>query len=120
MRVNIENVEELVFQDEKIWVEMPDLIHLRDQWRISRISPMLRAMGRKSLLEFLRKAKEKHENILSEYFKKNVTIDKIDRHLVKNLTFSVNDHDVNFSSYEGFAGYSLYRDDDNVYITFWR
>jgi hypothetical protein len=120
MRINIQNVEELIFQNKEIWQKMPDLMYLRDQWRMSNMTPMLRAMGKKSLLEFLRVAKESHEDIISEHFQTMVTIDKIERHIVKNVEFSVDDEDLNFDSHEIYTAFSTYRKGDKIYMTFWR
>ena len=68
---------------------MPEMIYLRDQWRMSRSTPLLRALGRKSALDFLSKAKSHHEQALSDHFGEEVTIDKIERHLAKNMEFDV-------------------------------
>lgn len=120
MQINFQNVEEIIFYNEEIWKKIPDLIHLRDQWRISRITPMLKAMGRKAILDFLRTIKPYHEEALSEYFKDTVTIDRIENHLVINKEFLVEDDHVDFDIYENFTGFSTYRKKDQVHITFWR
>lgn len=121
VRINIENVEELIFQNKEIWEKMPDLIYLRDQWRISKMTPVLRSLGKKSLLEFLRNAKKSHEEIISDHFQSLVTIDKIERHLVRNISFSVDDdNDVVFDSHELYTGFSVYRKNNDIFMTFWR
>jgi hypothetical protein len=120
MHINIQNVEELIFHDKEIWRKMPELVHLRDQWRISKMTPMLRAMGRKSVIDFLKSAKGIHEEILSGHFGTPVTIDKIERHLVLNTEFSVNDEDVDFKLQDNFTAFSSHRKEDKVYVTFWR
>lgn len=120
MRINIQNVEELIFQNQEIWRKMPDLIHLRDQWRISKMTPILRAMGKKSLIEFLKQTKTSHEDILSEYFNEMVTIDKIESHIVKNVEFSIEDDDFNLDFHEEYTGFGTYRKQDKIYITLWR
>ena len=120
MEINIQNVEELIFQNKEIWRKMPDLIHLRDQWRISRMTPMLRAMGKKCILDFLRMAKNQHEDIISEHFGTHVTIDKIERHLVHNTDFLVEDDNVDFELHDNFTAFSTFRKEGKVRITFWR
>jgi hypothetical protein len=119
MRINIQNVEELVFENKEVWKKMPELIHLRDQWRMSMMTPMLRALGRKSVLDFLRNAKETHEDSLSEYFGTQVTIDKIDRHLVANKSFKVSE-EPDLEDAEIYTGFSCYRTKEDIHITFWR
>jgi hypothetical protein len=119
MRINIQNVESLIFENKDIWKKMPEMIHLRDQWRISRMTPMLRALGKRSLLDFLKGAKGYHEKALSEHFGTTVTIDKIERNLVKNLEFSV-DENPEFDFEENYTAFSTYRKGDTIYMTLWR
>lgn len=120
MRINIQNVEDKVFLNKEIWRKMPDLVYLRDQWRLSRMTPMLRAMGRKSIIDFLSKAKLAHEEILSEYFNEPVTIDKIDRHLVKNIEFSIDEEVPQLETEDHYTAFSTYRKDNKLHVTFWR
>ena len=109
IRINIQNVEEIIFQDDKMWREIPDLRYLREQWKLSKISPILRAMGKKSLLEFLNKAKKEHENAISKYLATSVTID--------NVELDLNLIEAQESLYSYFG---TYRKKDKIYITFWR
>jgi hypothetical protein len=119
MRINFQNVEDLIFHDKNVWKSIPDLIHLRDQWRMSKMSPILRALGRKSLLDFLRSAKKMHEDAMSMYFNEMVTIDKIERHLVKNIEFELDDEaELEFNDI--YSGFSVFRKKDKISITFWR
>lgn len=119
MVINIQNVEELIFTDKNIWKRMPELVHLRDQWRISRMTPMLRALGRRSLLDFLKSAKGTHEDILSDHFGTIVTIDKIETNIVLNKTIAL-DEDLCFEDLDMYTGVSAHRDRDKLHITFWR
>lgn len=119
MKINILNVENLIFYDKEVWKLMPDLIHLRDQWRVSKMSPMLRAMGKKALNDFLLQAK-KYEKTLSERFGKNVTIDRIENRVVKNIEFSVNEEFPDIDPEIDFSGISTHREGDKVFLTFWR
>lgn len=120
MRINIQNVEDKIFQNKEIWRKMPDLVYLRDQWRLSKMTPMLRAMGKKSIIDFLYKAKSTHEDILSEHFNESVTIDKIDRHLVKNVEFSIDEEVPELETDDNYTAFSTYRKDNKIYVTFWR
>jgi hypothetical protein len=120
LKINIQNVEELVFHDKEAWRLMPDLIHLRDQWRVSKMTPMLRAMGRKALLDFLRAADAKHEEALSKRFGAEVTIDRLESHLVKNMEFSVKDECPSLDPENSYTGVSSFRRGDKVFLTFWR
>lgn len=119
MRINIQNVEDLIFHDKDVWRSIPDLIHLRDQWRVSKMAPMLRAMGRKALIDFLNTAKGRHEKALSEIFGTHVTIDSLDGRLVKNVEFNVGD-DMPEIPGDTYSGCSSFRRGEKVFVTFWR
>lgn len=83
------------------------------------MAPMLRAMGKKSLLDFLKNVKKEHEEIFSDYFGTMVTIDRINDNLVINKEFSVGD-EPELEDSEIFTGFSTYRNGNDIKITFWR
>lgn len=118
MILNIVNVEELVFYDDKIWKNMPELTHLRDQWRISKLSPTLRLTGRRAMAEFLTAARGKYEAVLSNRFGTEVTIDKIDSRVVKNMEFNSSEECINPDG--EYSGFAVHREGDRVFMTLWR
>lgn len=124
IEINIQNVEEIIFKNDEIWRELPDLRHLREQWRMSKISPILRAMGKKSILDFLNKAKHEHEVIISKHLGTSVTIDRLDYHLVKSVEFPIEDAELELNYLEAqqplYPYFGTYRKNDKIYITFWR
>jgi hypothetical protein len=120
ININLQNVEELIFQNKELWRKMPDLVYLRDQWRMSKMTPMLRALGKRSFLDFLNKVSKKHEDIISEHFGQPVTIDKLDRHIIKNITYSIDDAEDCLFWEETYPYFSTYRKENRIYISFWR
>jgi hypothetical protein len=120
MEINIQNVEELVFRDDKVWDSLPGLCRHRDQWRISMMSPSLRATGRMALMDFLQNAEEAHELALSEYFGRDITIDRLDRRLVRNVEFPISDETPALPPTGSYAGFGVHRDGEKIRITFWR
>lgn len=117
MRINIKNVEEVIFMDKEAWDSIPKLAHLRDQWRISKMTPSLRAMGLKSLADFLHLAKP-YEESLSKHFGSKVTIDSLDPSSVKNTDFLVSDDHIEAD--ETFSEICLYRKGEMIGMTMWR
>ena len=122
LEINIQNVEELIFQNNKIWRDLPDMAYLRDHWRMSKISPIFKAMGKKAILDFLNKVSKDHEKIISKHLGTSVSITKIDRHLIKNMEIKIDEAEdiLNLFSDELYPYFSTYRKEDNVYVTFWR
>jgi hypothetical protein len=124
IRINIQNVEEMIFYNDKLWKKIPDLRYLREQWKLSKITPILRPLGKKSLLDFLNNIKKEHEKIISEYFGTDVTIDKLDYFLVKNLEFEKEDAELELNFLESnnllYPYFSTYLKNNKIYVTFWR
>jgi hypothetical protein len=124
VRINIQNVEQIIFQNDEIWRDLPDLRYLREQWRLSRISPVLKAMGKKSILDFLNKAKKEHEIIVSKHLGTTITIDKLDYHVVQNIELPIENAELELNLIEAenplYSYFGTYRTKDKIYITFWR
>jgi hypothetical protein len=116
--LNITNVEKLIFQDDEIWKMIPDLSHMRDQWRISKLSPSLRPTGRRAMSDFLISAKNRYEGVISEKLGYNVTIDSIDNRVVTNLELDSLDCDMQIQGF--YSGFATYREGDRVFVTLWK
>jgi len=101
---------------------MPDLMFLRDHWRMSKISPIFKAMGKKALLDFLNKATKDHEKLISKHLGTSVTITKLDRHLIRNYEFPIEEAEdlLNLFDEDLYPYFTTYRKEDKVYVTFWR
>lgn len=122
IKINIQNVEEIIFKNNEIWRYLPDIRYFRDQWRLSKISPVFKAMGRKALLDFLNKVGPEHEKIISEKLGEEITIEKLDYLVVKNMELEIEDAelDLNLVSESLYSYFSTYRTKDKLYVTFWR
>lgn len=120
MNINFQNVEDLIFQNKELWRKMPDLIYLRDQWRMGKMIPMLKSLSKKSIIDFLSKVSNDHEKIISDHFNCPITIDKLDRHVIKNVQYSIEDAEDCLFSEETYPYFSTYRKGNQVYISFWR
>ena len=110
---------DVVFYDDEVWKYVPELAHLRDQWRLSMLSPALRITGRRALSEFLSAAKDRHEGALSRRFGRGVTIDSIDSRVVRNLEFKASGETEELEIEGGHSGFALHREEDRVFMTLW-
>ena len=120
--INIQNVEELIFQNNQIWKDLPDMVYLRDHWGMSNIRPILKAVGKEVILDFLSKISKDHEKIISKHLGTSVKVTKIDRHLIKNMEFHISEAEeiINLLRDEMYPYFTTYRREDTVYVTFWR
>jgi len=120
MDINLHNIEELIFYDNKLQSLFPEFSGVFAQWKLSKMSPSLRSLGKRIVLDFLNDLGPKHIKILSEYFACKVTIQVVDYSLVKNICCGLDEVENTMSEVEGFVDFAIHRNNDQVYICFWR
>jgi len=111
------NVETLILKNKEIHNLLPDLKYIFDQWLMSYRLPFLRNLRQQAKLDLINYLSEKEIKILEAYFKETIAINKLDYNLVKNITIDLGQ---NLSDFDGFNNFTLSRDSDKIYITFWR
>jgi len=119
--LNLGNVEELVFQNKAARKLLPEFRHLFDQWKLARMIPSMKNLGRRSVLDFLNSVETSHEKILASLFGDEVTIDRMCYNIVSNQVFSLDSAEGNLNEgSEWFPNFSLDRDGERLYLSFWR
>ena len=118
MNINLSNVEEIVFYDKSLQRKLPEFKHLFDQWMLAIKAPTLRSLGKRSILDFLNNLENEHIAIIEKYLGSEITIDKLDYHIVKNYNFQLEDTDLN--GLPTYADFAIFRNEDQLYISFWR
>lgn len=119
LSINIDNVEDLVFFDERLHPKLPDLEFLFRQWKLGKMYG-LRSLIRQSLFDFLNHTTNEHIVIMEEYFGQDIVIeDNLDYHIVRNIKVSVEDPEA-ICEISGYNGFSTYRKGNQLYISFWR
>ena len=115
--LNISNIEELIFYDNKVKQKLPEFSDIFKQWAFAKQFSNFRQLVKRTLSDFLDNLNEQHIEILSQYFGTKVSIDNLDYHIVKNHTFDTNtthlDEAIGFNP-------SICRNKDHIYVTFWR
>jgi hypothetical protein len=114
-------VVEIVFRDKKLQARLPEFRHLFDQWNLSLMTPGLRSLGQRSVLDFLQGIDESHRQVISDYLGEVTDVDKnLFPHSVRRLEFHVGtaEHDLNKINPGG--NVSTYREGDRLYVCFWR
>src|SRR5262252_10640643 len=85
MRLNLQNVEQIIFMDAGARRLLPDFKHLFDSWTLATKVTALRNLGKRSLLDFLNGLRDDHLQSLSAHFREQVTVDTLDYHIVRNV-----------------------------------
>jgi hypothetical protein len=120
MILNLQNVEDLVFFDKKVWGVIPEFRPLFEQWALSKRAPGLQNLGKRSLIDFLNSLEKSHLDKLEEYFGDIIVLDKIDYHTVKNYNGKMDEIRSELCQFGGFFDFSAYRKGDQISLTFWK
>lgn len=119
MEINLQNIEELIFFDKKVQVLFPEFRHFFDQWQLGQRIPGMKTLGQRSVLELLNSIDEICIRKLEEYFSDIITIDKINHCLTACYDWQTNDVD-ELCKYTGYRDFCIHRDENRIYVTFWR
>jgi len=120
MHLNLQNVEEIIFMDKNVHKFLPEFKYLFDSWTLANRITALRNLGKRSLLDLLNNLKENHLQKLSDYFKQNVIVDKLDYHIVHNIETNLDGIVEELNKYDNFLDVTVYRKDSHVYISIWK
>jgi len=114
--LNLQNIENLIFYNDKMQSLLPEYKHLFDSWKLSTKHPFLRNLGKRSIVDFMNSLTESNIAILSKYFGDTIKIEDIDYHIVKHTAQSINELHLE----DTFLNVVLYRNKDQLYISSWR
>jgi hypothetical protein len=117
--LNILNVEEHVFYDQKLKSKLEDFNDIFDQWRLSKVLN-LKPLRQKSLLDLLNSLKSEHIKIIEEHLGKNISITSIDPKIVKNCETHIDHADIDLCRQSEGFNVSTYRKGNQLYISYWR
>ena len=83
---------------------------------------MLKQVGRSAMLDFLNHIREEDIAKLEEFFGERIIIEKLNYSTVKNLKIPLSQKDICQKLCEviGFNYFNTWRDDEYLYISFWR
>lgn len=120
MILNLQNVEQFVFFDKNLQKKLPNFQHLFDTWALSQQSSALRTLGIKAKSDFLNQIEQEHLAILEEYFGTEVVINGFDYSIVKGDVFALGDAQDKLNAGQWFGNFFVFRNNDHLYIDFWR
>ncbi len=119
LRINLGNIEELVFSDKRVHVLLPELTHEFQQWQLGQQVPSLRNLGKRAVIDALNKL-GKHLAVLEEHFGTAIDVEILDYGVVKNVTADVEDAENELCKLEGFPNLAVSRVGGRIYVSAWR
>lgn len=119
MKLNLKNIEELIFFDTQARALLPEFRHLFDQWQLGQRISGMKTLGQRSVLELINSLESHHIEKLEEYFSDKIILDKIDTRIVANYQFNL-DQPNNLCEFSGFIDMCAYRTENKVFVSFWK
>lgn len=120
LEINLQNVEEIIFYNNKLHHVLPEFSYLFDQWKLSRYSPALKNLGKRSIIDFLNKINQDQIKILEKHLGTTIYIKGIDTNIVKNYNFLLDNAEEKLNCLEDVPNFCVSRDESSVYISFWK
>ncbi len=123
LKLNFSNVEELIFYDTTIQNKLPShMFSIFEQWRLSKRVSYLREIGKRALLDFLNQLNDSDLPILENYFGEKIIIERLNYDIVQNIKLPLSEVGIcaELCNTEGFSNFSTWRDNEHLYISFWR
>lgn len=119
IRLNITNVEDLIFYNSAAVKSLPEFAKLYDRWRLAKINS-LRSLQTRTLLDFLNSLDETHLKELEQVLGDKIHLTKLNYNLTQNIDSNVVDVERKLNQSEWFENFVCFREDEQVYVSFWR
>ena len=121
--LNFSNIEELIFFDKPLQNTLPvNLFGLFEQWRLAKRMPFLKELGKNAVLDLLNNLTDEHIEILEQYFGEKIIVERLNYSIALNIKVPLSDISIcnELCNIEGFNNFGTWRDDQHLYISFWR
>ena len=123
IKLDFSNVEELVFSNEKVRDILPPFFaNYFETWRLGKMIPALKQVGRQAMLDLLNSLDEDHVATLEEFFGQRISVEKLNYSAVRNVTLPLSEVEIcqRLCDVVGDSYYAVWRDEKHLHITFWR
>ena len=115
--LNIDNVENLIFYDKNKYQLFPDLKHFFKQWEHFVLYGL---RTRQLLLDFLQSFNETHIIALQNHLRTEIKVERVDYNIVKYLKIPISETDHDLCGVVGYKNFTISRDNNYIYICYWR
>lgn len=123
IKINFSNAEELIFWNQEIQKLLPThLFSIFEQWRMAKRIPFLKEMGKQAILDLLNNITEEDVDLLEQHFQEKIIIERLNYSTTRDFKIPLNDTNLCDQLCEiiGFNYFSIWRDHEFLYISFWR
>lgn len=122
--LNFSNIEKLVFENEEVRQVLPvQYFSFFEQWKLGRMVPMLKQIGRMAMIDLLNALTDEDVALLDDFFGDRVVVEKLNYHAVENIVVPLKDSQYvcqKLCEITQFMYFSTWRDENYLYISLWR
>ena len=120
MEINLQNIEEIIFYNSKVWQHIPEFNQYYHDWLLSIRVPGMRDLGKRAILKFLNSIENNTIEKLESFFGETVIVTRTNDQILKNLNFKYCNIENNLCNIDNYKDFCVTRNSENVSITFWR
>lgn len=120
--LNFSNIEDIVFFDNELQKLMPEHFSIFEQWRLGKRISYLKDISKQAVLDFLSILDDDSIELLEQYFGEKIEIERLNYSIATNYKIPLADSKIceTLCGINQFNYFSTWRDDEYVYISFWR
>jgi hypothetical protein len=123
LKINFSNVEEILFANQEVREILPAYFsNYFETWAMAKRLPVLRQIGKQAIYDLLNSLGDNEIASLEEFFGEKINVERLNYSVVRNLTIPIHEVDgcEHLCNIVGNNYYSMWRDNEHLYITFWR
>lgn len=122
INLNFSTAEELIFWDREAQQVLPvHFFSIFEQWRLSKRVSYLRDTGKHAILDFLNALSDDDVALLENYFDEKINLEKLSYQTVNNMNLPLNESICDkLCLIEGSNYFSLWRDENQLYLSIWK
>lgn len=122
LKIDHSNIEKLIFENNSIHRLFPSYcLNYFEQWKMGIRFPFLKSLAKQAMLDFLNDLSN-HLDLLEKIFKDQVIVEKLHHEIVLNLKVPLDKVEIcnKLCEINIFNYFTTWRDDQYLYISFWR
>jgi hypothetical protein len=122
MQINFSNVEQIIFEDPKAHKIFPSYFSgYFETWKLGKQIPRFKQLGKEAVLDLLNGIRDEHIEAMEKYFGERVIVEKLYYNTTRNIKIPISDSMCDqLCEILNFTYFSTWRDEDYLYISFWR
>lgn len=121
VKINLKNVETLLFNNAEVRATLPEFRHIFDQWHLSYRVPALNNIRKKTLLDLLNSLNGPQIEKLARLFNDTIEVETLDYNITKSFKFPISGPiERELSKHTLYKNISISRNAKQLYITIWR